>query len=203
MVYPTDPAKCEGKGISLGAYKSAVSRSKQHVDKFIGAPGWIYGTFGKGKIVATSFHPEYEEVNHDIMLACYYAVSWVKLTPEWPEKNFRPVRVGLLATGLNGHGPIQTMIDLERHPDIDVHYIMMSEIKKGMLRHLDYLVIPHGDGDTLKKYISMEFVSKVFNDFLNRGGIILAAGNAVTALPEHKNCKKLPEKVDFRKYIKK
>lgn len=203
VVYPTDPAKCEGKGISLGAFKSSVSRSKKHIDKFMGAPGWIYGTFGKGKVIATSFHPEYEEVNHDMMLACYYAVAGVKLTPVWPKKNFRPVRVGLLATGLNGHGPIKTMVDLERHPDIDVHYIMMSEIQKGMLRHLDYLVMPHADGAVVKHYMNLPFPKKALTEFLDNGGVILAEGNATEAVADHKNVKKLPKNVDFKKYIKK
>jgi len=38
---------------------------------------------------------------------------------------------------------------------------------------------------------------------MDRGGVILAEGNAAAALPDHKNCKKLPEKADFKKYIKK
>ncbi len=203
VVHPTDPAKCEGKGISLGAYKSAVSRSKKHIDKFIGAPGWIYGTFGKGKVIATSFHPEYEDANHDIMLGCYYAVSGVKLTPVWPKKNFHPLRVGVFGTGLSGSAPIHTMLDLEKTPDIDVHYIMMSEIRKGLLRHMDYLVMPHGNAAVIKRYVSQPYTGRVFKEFMDRGGVILAEGNAAAALPDHKNCKKLPEKVDFKKYIKK
>ena len=195
-----DP-KLEGKGISLATYKSGVAKQQKHADKFIGSVAAVYGTFGKGKVAATSFHPEYEEVNHDIMLGCFYAVSGVKLTPVFPKKNFRAVRVGVLATGLRGHGPIKTMLDFERHPDIDVHYVMMTEINKGMLRHLDYLVMPHADGPVIKKYMTRPYCKKVLTEFLNNGGKILAGGNAAGAVDNHKNVKKLPANVDFKKYI--
>ena len=135
------------------------------------------------------------------MLGCFYAVSGVKMTPVYPKKNFRPVRVGVLATGLNGHGPIRTMIDLERHPDIDVHYIMMTEINKGMLRHLDFLVMPQADRAVVKKYMTMPYSKKVLTEFMNNGGIILAGGHSAEAVPNHKNAKKLPAKADFKKYI--
>ena len=198
--YVNDP-KLEGKGFSLATYKSGVAKNPKHVDKFIGSVAAVYGTFGKGKVAATSFHPEYEEVNHDIMLGCFYAVSGVKMTPVYPKKNFRPVRVGVLATGLNGHGPIRTMLDLERHPDIDVHYIMMTEINKGMLRHLDFLVMPQADRAVVKKYMTMPYSKKVLTEFMNNGGIILAGGHSAEAVPAHRNVKKLPAEVDFKKYI--
>lgn len=201
LAYPTDPAKCEGKGISLGAYKSSVSRSTKHLDKFIGSSGWIYGTFGKGKIIATSFHPEYWDSTHDMMLGCFYAVTGVKMTPVFPKKNRRPLRVGIYSVGINGHDVIKTMLDLERHPDIDLHYVMTAEVNQGLLRHLDYFVMPNGVGNFIKKYANRPFTKKVLKDFVDRGGIILAGGNAAKALPDHKNIKKLPAKVDFKKYI--
>ena len=43
------------------------------------------------------------------------------------------------------------------------------------------------------------FVQQQFKMFLDRGGVILAEGNAAGILPKHKNAKKLPEKTDFKK----
>lgn len=199
--FATDPAKCEGKGISLGAFKSAVSRTPKHVAKFIGAPAWLYGTFGKGKIVVTSFHPEYWDSTHDMMLGCFYAVTGVKMTPVFPKKNPRPIRVGYMSTGMNGHQVIKDMLDLERHPDIDVHYIMLTELQQGLLKHMDVLVIPHGDGAVIKKYMTQSFSKKTLKAFMDRGGIIFASGNAAPAVTPHKNFKALPEKANLKKYI--
>ena len=201
VAYAVKDAKCEGKGIALATYKSAVCKNPKHVGKFIGSVAWVYGTFGKGKVVATSFHPEYSVECHDMMLGCFYAVKGVKMTPVFPKKNRRPWRVGVLSTGITGHGPVRTMLDLEKHPDIDVDYVMMAELNQGIMRHLDYLVMPHGNKKVIHQYMGQPFVQEQFKMFMDRGGVILASGNAAGIVPSHKNVKKLPEKVDFKKYI--
>ena len=206
VVYSRGPVAREGawdKGScqTLARYKSSVGPVNRPGKSFFNTPALICGTFGKGKVIATSFHPEYQEENHDIMLGCFYAVTGVRMTPVYPKKNFRPVRVGIVTSALIGHGPVKTMLDLERHPDIDLHYIMLSEINKGWLRHLDFLVLPHADGALTKKYMNTPYSKKVLTEFLNNGGIILAGGNAADAVADHKNVKKLPAKVDFKKYI--
>jgi hypothetical protein len=78
---------------------------------------------------------------------------------------------------------------------------MLSEINKGWLRHLDFLVLPHADGALTQKYMNTPYNKKVLTEFLNNGGIILAGGNAADAVANHKNVKKLPAEVDFKKYI--
>ena len=201
VAYPVKDAKCEGTGVVLATFKQAVSKQPQQAGKFIGGTAWVYGTFGKGKVVATSFHPEYWDSCHDMMLGCFYAVKGVRMTPEFPQKNRRPWRVGVLSVGITGHGPVKTVLDLESHPDIDVDYVMMAEINQGIMRHLDYLVMPHGNKNVIHKYMGQPFVQQQFKMFLDRGGVILAEGNAAGILPEHKNAKKLPEKTDFKKYI--
>ena len=201
VAFPVKDAKCEGKGMTLATFKQAVSKKPQHAGKFIGSSAMIYGTFGKGKIIATSFHPEYSVNSHDIMLGCFYAVNGVKMTPKFPQKNPRAWRVGVLAVGITGHGPVKTVLDLEKHPDIDVEYVMMAEINQGIMKHLDFLVMPHGNKPVIDKYMGGAFAQQQLKMFLARGGVILASGNAAGIVPKHKNAKKLPEKVDFKKYI--
>ena len=161
----------------------------------------IYGTYGKGKIIATSFHPEYWDSNHELMLGCFYAVTGVKMTPVFPKKNPRPWRVGLVSTALQGHEPIKAMLDLERHPDIDLDYVMMVELDQGILRHLDFLILPHGNSLFYEKAFKAPYPQQQLLKFMEQGGIVLAAGNAAKVVPAHKNLKKLPEKTDFKKYI--
>ena len=161
----------------------------------------IYGTYGKGKIIATSFHPEYWESNHPLMLGCFYAVTGVRMTPVFPKKNPRPWRVGILSSAIQGHEPVRAMLDLERHPDIDLDYVMLREISDGILHHLDYLVLPHGNPGFYKVSVQRPYLQKAFLEFMERGGVVLASGNGADVVPAHKNLKKLPEKVDFKKYI--
>ena len=201
VAYAVKDARCEGTGITLATFKQAVSKKPHQAGKFIGSSAWIYGTFGKGKVIATSFHPEYWDSCHDMMLGCFYAVNGVKMTPEFPRKNRRPWRVGVLSVGITGHGPVNTVLDLERHPDIDVEYVMMAEVNQGIMKHLDYLVMPHGNQKVIHKYMGQAFAQQQLKMFLDRGGVILASGNAAGIVPKHKNARKLPEKVDFKKYI--
>ena len=196
--YKVKNSKCEGKGISLATFKTSVSRSTSaHGKKFIGTDALLYGTLGKGKIAAVSFHPEYWESTHDIMLGCFYAASGVKLTPEFPRKNYRPVRAGILSIGLNGKEPLEMMLKLEREADIDLDYVMGAELNQGILNHLDYLIIPGSKKEIIKKYLS----SKRLEKFMNGGGVIIATGDVAGIVPDHKNFIKLPADSDVRKYI--
>lgn len=197
VAYKLEKSRSEGKGISLGSFKSAVSRNKEQEGKFIGSPAWIYGTFGKGKVVATSFHPEYWESTHDMMLGCFYAVCGVRMTPVFPKKNYRPVRVGILTIGMSGKEPVETMLKLEREADIDLDYVMAAELNHGILRHLDVLVIPSCKKATVKKYLS----EKQLAGFMDNGGVVISTKNVSGLVPEHKNFRVLPENADIRKYI--
>ena len=201
VAYLDKKAKCEGTGVTLATFKSGVSKNPKFADKFIGSVAWVYGTFGKGKVVATSFHPEYWDSCHDMMLGCFYAVSGVKMTPVYPKKNRRAWRVGISSVGLNGRAPVEAMLDLEKHPDIDVNYVMMAELNQGIMKHLDYFIMPHGNQKVINRYMGQPYSQQQLKMFMERGGVILASGNAAKIVPQHKNLKKLPEKVDFKKYI--
>ena len=202
LVFPVKSGAKGGDGKTLGVFKTASARNVENEKRFFNAPAVIYGTYGKGKIIATSFHPEYWDSNHPLMLGCFYAVTGVKMTPVFPKKNPRPWRVGFVSSGLQGHEPIRAMLDLERHPDIDLDYVMQIEVEQGIMRHLDFLVIPHGNPLFYKKVLTNSFVRKQLLKFMEQGGVILASGNAADMVPAHKNLKKLPEKADFKKYIR-
>ena len=201
LVFPLKSAAKGGKGKTLGVFKTAVAKKAKFEKVFFDSPAVIYGTYGKGKIIATSFHPEYWDSNHPLMLGCFYAVTGVRMTPVFPRKNPRPWRVGFVSSGLQGHEPVRAMLDLERHPDIDLDYVMLREISDGILHHLDYLVLPHGNPGFYKVSVQRPYLQKAFLEFMERGGVVLASGNGADVVPAHKNLKKLPEKVDFKKYI--
>jgi hypothetical protein len=134
-------------------------------------------------------------------LGCFYAVSGVKLTPQFPKKNYRPVRVGLLTSYVGGHKPIKLMLDLERHPDIDLDYVMEVELNNAILKHLDVLVIPSPQKAALKKFLGSDLRKKQIAEFLNNGGVIIDIGEAEGAIQPHKNFIKLPKDADLIKYI--
>ena len=89
------------------------------------------------------------------------------------------------------------MLKLDRDPDIDLDFIMSSDLSKGIFRHLDILVLPDSIKDVVVKYLSGEQLT----DFMNNGGKVIASGEVANMVPDHKNAVKLPRHADIKKYI--
>ncbi len=189
----------EGWGETLGVYKSTVGPVGRPGGNFFDAPAVIHGKFGKGKVIATSFHPESYQSSHPIALGCIYAVTGVRPAPVFPAKNPRPVRVGYYGPGIAGKYCIRAMLALDRHPDLDVILIDGVSLNQGMLDHLDVFVLPHGIKSTYKGLFTRPFPKEQIVKFLRRGGLLLASGNAADYLPDHPNAKRLPADADFVK----
>ena len=183
-----------GKAETLGIYRSTVS----HIgvkSNFMNAPAMIYGNYGKGKVIATSFHPEMHRENDPVSMGCIYAVTGIRPTPVYPAKVYRPVRVAFLSTYTVGKEPIRLLWELDKEKELDVRLLGESELSDGMLLNTDVVVMPDinakGKKNTLKKY------KKDFEDFLARGGRIVAGKRLADALPKHKNVTIIPSGASF------
>lgn len=190
-------------GEVLAVYKNSISYYGKPEGGQFDRPALIYGTLGKGKVIASSYHPESWDSTHDLALGMIYAVSGVKLTPEFPVKDRRPLRVAFCTSSIMGHKPVKNMLALEYQKHIDVQYFILLDIDNGGLRHTDVLILPHGIADNNKRFFSGKSNSRwqILKEFMERGGLILASGNAAAPLPEHKNLKKLPADADFSEYL--
>ncbi|MBQ7695733.1 MAG: hypothetical protein IJT50_11500 [Lentisphaeria bacterium] len=184
-----------GKGEVLGVYKGTVSPSGRPGGNFFDAPAVIYGNYGKGKVIATSFHPESHVVNHALAMGCIYAATGLKTAPVFPKKNYRPVRVGFYTPGTIGKGPILRMLELDREPDLDVLFVSGSELNEGILEHLDVFVVPDGMDAAHKSLASGR--KEMFARFLDRGGKLLVSGAEAAFFAPHKNFKVIPEGRSF------
>ena len=178
----------QGNAETLGVYKSSVGPFGRHGGNFFGAPAIIYGNFGKGKIIATSFHPEAHVNNLDISMGCIYAVTGVKAVPEFPRRNYRPVRVAFVTGTTIGKEPVKRMLELDRHPDLDV--ILGAKFAEGILNHVDVLVIP--DADDQKNIDFIKAHQKYLQDFMDRGGRVLVSGAEAKAVKAHRNLVEVP-----------
>ena len=113
----------------------------------------------------------------------------------------KKLKVGLFVDfGAKGNGVLHLASLIAHSPQTEL-VTLMAEINQGIMRHLDYLVMPHGNKKVIHKYMGQAFSQQQLKMFMERGGVILAAGNAAGIVPKHKNAKSLPEKVDFKKYI--
>lgn len=187
QIEPTMPAW----GEVLGVFKSTVSLAGGRGGDFLNAPAVIRGEYGKGKVIATSFHPENHADTRELGLGCIWAVTGVRPTPVYPAKMRRPLRVGYYALAIGGPKYIADMLELDKDPRLDVQLIDYSHLADGVLEHLDVMIFPHGGADRFK-FLDNPFCRNAFADFMARGGRIVVTGSGAKYIPEHKNLTVLP-----------
>lgn len=178
----------KGNAETLGVYKSTVSPKGRPGGNFFNAPAIIYGNYGKGKVVATSFHPEAHITNHDMAMGLIYSVTGVRPTPIFPKRDYRPIRVAYITHTTIGKEPMLRMLELDRRSDIDV--ILTGDFTEGILRHVDVLVVP--DAIDAKNIYLAKTTKHYLEEFLNNGGKILVSGAEAKAFPKHRNVVEVP-----------
>ena len=183
-----------GRTETLAIYRSTVS-SIGVPSNFMNAPALIYGNYGKGKVIATSFHPESHVSNHGLAMGCIYAVTGLTPTPIFPKNNPRPLRVAYYTASTIGKAPINRMLELDKHPDIDIIFATTLEFTEGLLNHVDALVVPdaydHKNAGLAKGYKAM------FKKFMDRGGRIYVSGKEAEAFEKHANLVVVPAGESF------
>lgn len=191
------PPTGKGKGEALAVFKSSVSKMGRAPYNFIDTPAVVFGSYGKGKALAISFHPESYEATHNVALGAVYALTGVRPVPVRPWKVKRPLRVGFLSLACVGPRAAREMIALDRNPNLDIDIFSTHELRERGLHHYDALVLPAGEEKAYKKLKENEFYRTRIAEFLDRGGRIVTSGNGAKYLPEHKNVKQLRTGADF------
>lgn len=183
------PGKSVGENSSktLAVYKGNITPLNRRGIDMYDTPAIIYGEYGKGKVIATSFHPESYSNTRPIWLGCVYAVTGVKAKPVYPAKNLRPVRVAFYTAAVAGKNYLREMLELDRHPDIDVRFIAFGDFKSDALDHVDVLVLPDGLAEKYKHTFSKNHW--LLKKFMNQGKLVVASEKSLEFLPKHKNLK--------------
>ena len=194
VAYRGGPIPCpgekpgEGWGEGLAVFQNEVSYFGKPNPNFFGEYAILHGQFGKGKVIAISFHPEYYESTHCIAQGAVYAVTGVKPIPCYPAKNPRPLRVGFHALSTSTKSLYQ-MLEMDRNPKLDVILLNSQSLDEGMLKHVDVLFITDESADAYAKIMRNPLRTSQFTNFLQRGGKIVTYRNALKAMPKHENVK--------------
>lgn len=188
---PGAKAHAVNTGEVLAVYKNTVSYvDKPHGNQF-NEPAVIYGVFGKGKVIATGFHPECWKSTYHVAMGCIYAVTNFKSFPVMPLKAKHPYRVGYYTGGRDDVESVKAMLKLCGHKKITVKLIASQEISEGDLEHVDILVLPDASGKVYESMKKNAFIRQEISEFVQRGGKVFAAGKAVKALPDKVDAVKL------------
>ena len=191
VMRPTAPT---GKGDSqvLVVFKSCVSEHGRAPYNFMDTPAVVFGQYGKGKVVASSFHPELYESTYNIAMGYVHALTNIKTVLEFPKKDKHPLRVGFLTLACVGPRSVREFLELDKESALDVDIFSIHEINDGRLRHYDVVVMPDGEEASYKDMMEREFNKKQLQYFFEQGGRIVASGNGGKYLPQQDNITILP-----------
>ena len=190
------PSAPTGKGEAevLAVYRNSVSGLNRAPYDFRDTPAAVFGQYGKGKVLAISFHPESYEGTRCIASGAVYALTGVRPVPAYPETRLRPLRVGFYAEFTRDC--VRQLFELERRPELDVMQVDGHDLLTGILRHLDVLVIAGDRKALLEKGMADPVRAGQFRDFLARGGRIVTSADSAKVLPEHANVTVVTEEDD-------
>ena len=193
----------KGSAETVAVYKSSAGWPDRASYNFLDTPSAIYGTYGKGKVIATSFHPESWDGTHHIALGCIYAVTGVKPRPVYPKKSWRRIRVGFCICGPISPRTVNNLLMADRRPELDVQLISSQEILEGILNHLDVIFVPEGKRESYQRVMKSPVWKNGVQTFMDRGGLVLAEGNGVGFVPAHANLKVLQPGDDLTARLRK
>ena len=174
----------EGWGEQLAVYVNSVSSPTRPKFNFSGTPAIIRGEYGKGKVIATSFHPEVRPESYPIALGCVYAVTGVKPHPAFPVCSKRPIRVAFFTGGLDRKKALD-FFELDRERDIDVITAAIAE--RDSLEHVDMMIFTDGPVKTVKDFLSKPVNVPLIRYYLDHGGKLLMSDRFTAVAPKHPN----------------
>ena len=136
--------------------------------KMFGAGAIVGGTYGKGRVFATSIHPEYFESTRYLVNAAFRWVAGREVT--FPARPRRPGALAVGFHGVKGLASVRALLALDAEDDIDILPADNGTIGSGGLDHLDVLVSTNGKvADTAARRNALA-------GFTARGGTVVACG---------------------------
>ena len=154
----------------------------------------LYGEYGKGKVIATSFHPEFFPETHPIAIGCIYAVTGHKITPVSPTKDADAIRVAYLTPGMTPKAWVGQSLALDKDSHINLQ--LASTITKELLAKVDVVICPCNASGTNKSTLGNEQNGELLKEFVAKGGRLLVTKAGLPFVPEHENVREIPDGAD-------
>ena len=171
--------------VATYACDGVYSYNTNTTPKMAGHPAVLAGTFGKGRIVCTSPHPESYTHTQDIIRGGLKYITGRDCLADYPQRTRGNLSVAFLSSRVRKDGAL-LVAQLYREPSIDLRAVAGETINYGELEHCDALVLPHPGKNS---------VTKLIRAFAMNGGHIFAFGtekelaNLPKDLPNVTTCK--------------
>ena len=155
-------------------YQGKIDKKK----RMHGAAVVLGGTYGKGRVFATSMHPEYYEATHYFVVAAIRWVTGREVRIPRPQRRKGELSVGYVMGAVRGVRDAETMLAVAALDGVDFQALNGDDAFIDRFAHIDVLVSPAGFKNDKKGKAAYEGAVR----FIARGGILLTC--APKATPE-------------------
>ncbi len=180
FLWPTTNVIADARLEMWGTF-GAEATMKGRVDqkkRMYGAGAIVGGTYGKGRVFATSAHPEYFNGTLYFVEAAIKYVTGRAVTFPPRVRSPRAISVGFLAKGISGIETAETALAIAAEKDFDLVPIDLDGISRRGLDHIDVLVLTNAGAKSNEK------IAKAVKEFAAAGGKVVGYGGGAKALPE-------------------
>ena len=144
----------------------------------------IGGTFGKGRLAATSCHPEFRHSADALVKGLFRYATGREVTFPEPKVNPGAKKVYYYSWPVAGKECARFLTEIDADPDIDVHTDERDEMCGGALDAFDALVIPDGADWQLGYDMFPPQVDEAIAAYAAKGGKVYSWGASVRHLPK-------------------
>ncbi|MBP5509966.1 MAG: hypothetical protein J6Z49_03540 [Kiritimatiellae bacterium] len=156
----------------------------------------VGGTYGKGRVVVTSCHPEYLEATRPLIQGAFRYITGHEVTFPVRPRRAKAYTVALLAEAFIGIDVGKVVIALSDDESIDFSAINAEDIRRGLLDHVDALLIPDTRNGDIKGS-----TGDIIKRFASRGGYVLGWGRGPARIRGF--CETCPSSEDAVKRLQK
>ncbi len=185
QLQPTDPSgvpDCHDVEVLATFAGSIQQNADAEPFPMQGLPAFITAGYGKGRLLVTALHPEFQPSTRDLISGGFKLLTGREVTFDFPRKARGALRLGYFSPGIMGKESYLPAARLDAMPRVDYRAVDDECAARGEFSHCDVLVIPDGDIPLLEKYMTAE-MRGLFQDFVAKGGEVFAWGKAARFLP--------------------
>ena len=145
-----------------------------------GRGAMVGGTYGKGRVFAFTVHPENFAGTRELVRGAFrYVIGRDATFPERKRK-LGAYAVGWYSNAVAGKEVAKAMLAIDRMEGVDLFPVASDDISKGLLDHVDMLVVPDGYAKFYKSKMKPE-VRTLIAAFQSRGGRVIGWGAGAKA----------------------
>ena len=148
------------KEIARYACEGVYSYNTNAAPTMLGHPAIVAGTFGKGRLVGCSPHPESYTHTQDIIRGGLKYLTGRDFACEYPQRTRGNLAVGFKGSRTGKDGAMLAAA-LYREPTLDLRAMSGDDFGCGVLEHCDALVVPHANAESFSRRVV---------EFLKNGG---------------------------------